>query len=114
MSLAACISPLALDDALAGLVVAALGQVVLQHRRGGFLDLEEQRVVLVAALQQDDERAGADAADADDLAGHVDELEALQQLAPIVRQGRPVRAELVVDQPAELVGGQAVGVGQVA
>jgi hypothetical protein len=33
-----------------------------------------------AALQQHDERPGADAADTDDLAGEVDDLELLQQM----------------------------------
>ena len=58
--------------------------MVLQHRRRGLLDLQEQRVLLVAALQQHDERPGADAADAHDLAGHVDDLEPLEQVAAIV------------------------------
>ena len=38
---------LALHDPFAGLLEPALGKVVLQHRGGGLLDLEEQRVALV-------------------------------------------------------------------
>jgi len=48
-------------------------------------------------LEQDDERLGADAANTDDLAGHVHDLEALQQVAPIVLQGGPVGVELFAD-----------------
>src|SRR5207253_8561195 len=51
---------LPLDDALAVLAVLALRQVRLQHRVGGLLDLQEERVLRVAALQQCDERASAD------------------------------------------------------
>ena len=90
--------PLALHDSLAGLAVAALRQVVLEHRRGRLLDLQEQRVLLIATLEQHDERPRADAADADDLAGDVDDFEALEQVAPIVLQRRSVGAELLVDR----------------
>ena len=50
----------------------ALAQERLEH--GGFrlLELEEERVVLVAAEQEQDPGARTDAADADDLAGGVD------------------------------------------
>ena len=95
--------PLALHDPLARLSVPALRQVILEHRSGRLLDLQEQWVLLVATLEQHDEGSGADAADAHDLAGHVDDLEALQEPAPIVLQGRPVGAELVVDDALELV-----------
>ena len=44
---------LSLDDALAVLVELTGGQVRLQHGHGCFFDLKEQRVVLVAALEQD-------------------------------------------------------------
>src|SRR5215218_9925861 len=101
--------PLPLDDALAVLAVAALSQVVLQDRGGRLLDLEEQWVVLVAALEQGDERPGADAAHPDHLAGQVDEPEPLQQLTAIVLEGGPVGPELLPDRLLDLVGGQAVG-----
>ena len=55
-----------------------------------------------------------DAAHADHLAGHVHDLEALQQVPPVVLQGGPVGAELLADQVVDLVRGQAVGGGQVA
>ncbi len=70
--------------------------------------------VLVAALQQDDEGPGADAAHADHLAGHVDDLEALQQVAAVLLQGGPVGPELLVDHVLELVGRVAVHGLQVA
>jgi hypothetical protein len=53
-------------------------------------------------LEQDDECPGADAADADHLAGHVHHLEALRQPPPVVLQGGPVGAELLADQAADL------------
>ena len=108
MSLAACIIRWPAHHPFPGIVVPAPGQVVLQHRPGGLLDLQEQRVLLVAALQQHDERPGADAADPDDLAGHVDDLELLQQVPPVVLQGGPVLPELVVHRLLDVVGGHPV------
>ena len=64
---------LALDDPLPVVLVPARAEVRLEDRGLGLLDLHQQRVVVVAAEQQDDPRPGADAADADDLAGDVDE-----------------------------------------
>jgi hypothetical protein len=106
--------PLPLHHPLAVLPVPAFAQVGLENRCCGLLDLQEQRVLRVASLEQDDECPGADAADADDLAGQVHDLEALQQVAPVVLQGGPVGAELFVGDRHDLVGGQAVGCGQVA
>jgi hypothetical protein len=100
-------------DALAGLGEAAVGQVVLQHRGGGFLDLQEQRVIGVASLEQHDERPGPDAAHAHDFAGHVRDLEVLQQVAPVTLQGGPVGAELPADHLSQLIGGDAGCGGQV-
>ena len=78
--------------------------MVFQDRRGRLLDLQEQRVLFIAALQQHDVRPGADAANPDDLAGHIDQFEPLQQVAAIIEQGFPVRTEPVVDSILELVG----------
>src|SRR5215218_6253576 len=78
-------------------------QVVLQDRGAGLLQLQEQRVVLVATLEQDDVGQRPDASDTDHLAGHVDGLELLQQLPVIVAQGGPVGAELVTEQALHLV-----------
>ena len=87
-----------MHDPLAGLLVATLRQVILQHRRRGLLDLQEQRVLRVTSLEQDDERAGADAAHAHDLAGHVHDLKTLQQVTPIVLQRGPVGAQLLTER----------------
>ena len=54
-------------------------RVRLEHRRGRLLGLEDQRIVLVASLEEDDEAACPDAADADDLQGEVDEPVALEE-----------------------------------
>ena len=87
----------------------APGQVVLEHRGRRLLDLQEQRVLFVAALQQHDERPRADAADPDDLARHVDDLELLEQVTAVGLQGGAVGAELLVDGMPQLVGGHPVG-----
>ena len=102
MSLAACIIRWPCTTRSPGWRYRLLREVILEHRRGRFLDLQEQRVLLVAALEQDDERPGADAADAHDLAGHVDDLEALEQMAPVVLQRGPVGAELLADRVLRL------------
>ena len=65
--------PLALDHALAVVGELALAEERLEHRRLRLLHLQEQRVLVVAADEEDDPRPGPDAADADDLAGGVDE-----------------------------------------
>jgi hypothetical protein len=65
--------------------------------------------VLVATLQQDNERPGADAAHPHHLASRVDHLEPLEQVAAIIFRGGPVGAELLADHPPDLVGRQTIG-----
>ena len=96
--------PLAVHDPFARLAVAALRQVVFEHRPRRLLHLQEQGVVLIAALQQADVRTGPDTADPDDLARHVDQLELLEQVAPIVLQRGAVRAQQRVDAVLDLIG----------
>ena len=83
--------------------------MVLEHGGGRFLDLEEERVLLVAPLEQDDERPRADAADTDDLAGDVDDLEALEQVASVILQRGSIGAELLMDRVLHVIGRHAVG-----
>ena len=59
-------------------------------------------------MEQDNERTSADAADTDHLACHVDDFEALQQLAPIFLQRGPIGTELLVDHLFHLIGRVAV------
>ena len=71
------------DDARAVVLVAQqqrrkVGRV---RGRGGFLHLEEQRVVIPVAKEQRQVRAGADAADAHDAVGHVGDTIAAQHEA---------------------------------
>jgi hypothetical protein len=101
--------PLAGDHPLPVVPVAARRQVVLQDRGGRLLELQEQRVVPVSALEQDDVGPGADAAHADHLAGQVEHLEPFQQLAVVVAEGGPVGAELLPEQALHAVGRDAVG-----
>ena len=97
MSLAACIRRWPIHDTLAGLTVTGLRQVVLEDRGRRLLDLQEKRILVVTPLQQYDERACADAADADDLARDVDQLKVLEQVPAVGLQRRAVLAELLVD-----------------
>ena len=65
----------------------------VEDRCRRLLGLEEQRIALVATLEQDDEAARADTADADDLEREVDESIALDQLAAVLGERRAVVAE---------------------
>ena len=58
---------------------------------------------MVAAEQEHDPGARADAADTDDLAGHVDVAEALEQLSAVGRQRTPVGADDVANELVEPV-----------
>jgi hypothetical protein len=95
--------PLADDDPLAG--VAVLGRRVepFQHRGLGLLRLQDERVVDVAAHEQDDPAAGADAADPDDLAGHVRQPEPAGQDPPLGRQAARVARDQVGETTLEPV-----------
>ncbi len=97
MSLRGLHHSLPLHHPLAGLLVPALGQVSLQYRGCGLLDLQEERVARVAPLEQNDERPGADAAYADHFAGHVHDLEPFQQVPLVILEGGAVGVELFAD-----------------
>jgi hypothetical protein len=79
--------PLPGHDAVSVVLVDARWRVAFQYRRSRLLDLEEQRVVLAAALEQHNESPGAHAADPNDLPGHVHKVVPVEQVAPIVLQG---------------------------
>ena len=78
--------PLADDDPLAVVLELTRSEELLEHRRLGLLHLQEQRVLAVAAQQQRDPGARADAAHTDDLACEVGQAELLEQYAPVVLQ----------------------------
>ena len=78
MSLAGCMQPVAVHDALAVVGKHARARVRLQHRGARLLDLEEQRVAL-AGHEQQHPAGGPDAADAHHLDGGVPELVAVEQ-----------------------------------
>ena len=75
--------PLSLDDAFAVVRVRAHARIRLEYRRLGLLDLQEQRISVVASDEQRHERAGADAPDTDDLSCQVDVAVRLEELPPI-------------------------------
>ena len=74
--------PLSLHHPLAVVGLRARAQVRLEHGAIGLLHLQEQWVVAVAADEQGDPAARADAADTDHLAGHVDDPVPVEQVAP--------------------------------
>ena len=76
--------PLAGDHPLTVVLELARAEELLEHRCLGLLQLQEQRILAVAAEQQRDPGAGADAAHADDLAREVGQPELLEQHAPVV------------------------------
>ena len=96
------------------MVVAALRQVVFQNRGRRLLDLQEQRVVLISALQQQDECPHPDTSDAHDLVSHVDDLELFEEVLAIVLQRLAVGPELLVNHVFQLVDGQTDSRGQVS
>ena len=67
-----------MDDPFALQVEAARRRVGLEHRALRLLDLEEQRVAVVAPQHQRDPGARADAADADHFEGDVDQAVAVE------------------------------------
>ena len=76
--------PLTPDDPLAVVLELARAQVRLEHRRPRLLRLQYERVLPVAADEQEYPGARADAPDADDLPGHVNELVCPEEVAPIL------------------------------
>ena len=95
---------LALDDPAPVVLVRALAHVRLQHRRLGLLDLEEQRVAVVATADVRDPAPGADAPDAHHLPRHVHQLVGLEQVAPVGLEALAVAAEPLVQDRPGLVG----------
>ena len=75
--------PLAVHHALALVLVLAGARIRGEHRRVRLLELQEQRVVLAVAHQQDHHRLGPDRADADDLAREVLVVVVVEHDAPI-------------------------------
>ena len=77
---------LALHDALALVLVLAGARIGREHGRVGLLDLQEQRVILAVAHQQQHERLGPDRADADDLPREIRVVVVVQHDTPVGRQ----------------------------
>ena len=78
-----------------------------EHRGRRLLDLEEEGVLAVGAgrvLEQDDEGAGADAADTDDLEADVDEPVPLEQGAPVILQGAAIGPKGALHGDRDVVG----------
>jgi hypothetical protein len=80
-------------DALSVLGELSFPEERLEYRGLRFLELEEQRVVVVAAHQQQDPGTCSDTADTDHLPSGMDVREAFEQLAPIARHRARVGAD---------------------
>src|SRR5271170_8105368 len=89
--------PLPGDHALAVVPIGTGREKTLEHRRLCLLDLEEQRVVIVAADHQHDVAAGPDAAHAHHLVRRVD-VAVLLQGVMLTPERAPVRAEQLLDE----------------
>ena len=99
MSLGGLHQALTLDDPLAVVGELALSQERLEHRRLRLLELQEQRIGLVAAGQEHDPRPRADAADADDLARRVRRSGSARAAGGGRRQRAPVGADTPARTP---------------
>src|SRR4051794_25454833 len=95
--------PLSFDDSLPVVGEPAAAGMWLQHGVLGLLHLQEERVGVVAAEEQRDPAPRADAADAHDLAGEVDQPIALEQTAAVGLGRASVDADLVLEPSAHLV-----------
>src|SRR5262249_1663725 len=71
--------PLALDDTLAVVVLLAPADEAFEHGGLGFLDLQEQWVVIIGAEEQRDPATRSDASHAHDLPCQLDEAIRLEQ-----------------------------------
>ena len=92
------------DDALTLVGVLAAPAELREDGWLGLFGLQEQRLGPVAGVHQQDPGAGADAADPDDLAGHLDQRELLQQVPPVGLQGASVLAQHDAEQFVEGAG----------
>jgi hypothetical protein len=91
------------DNALAAVGVLAFADEPFQHRFLSFFRLQEQRVLVVPPEHEQNPGARANAADADDLPGHVGVVEVLQQVPPVGLKGAPVAPDDAPDLPLDLV-----------
>ena len=107
MSLAACIIRCPCTTRSPGCRNLLFGRWSSSTDRVASLTWRNKRILLVAALEQGDERPRTDAADAHDLAGDVDDFELFQQVTPVVLQRGPVGPELLTNHVLNLIGGHA-------
>src|SRR5918993_3528771 len=94
---------LTLDNPLAVASEGASGGIGLQHRGGGLLGLQDQRIALIDSAHQHDPGSSTDAADTDDLPGDVNECVLPKQVTAIGLEALPVFGE-ELRHPAVQVG----------
>ncbi len=94
--------PLAGNDPLAVLGEPALAQEGFEHRSLRLLELQEQRVAVVASKEKEDPGAGADASDTDHLPRRVNVPVALEKLSPIGWQGLRIGVDHAANDPVEV------------
>ena len=93
-----------MNHPLALVLVLAGARVGGEHRGVRLLDLQEQRIVLAVAHQQDHHRLGPDRADADDLAREILVVVVVEHDAPIGAQRARIVGESLADDLLEVVG----------
>ncbi len=103
MSGADWIKSLPVDDSFAMLGIPTQAYIGFQHRGLRLLDLQEERIGLIAPHEQNHPGPRAHTAHADDLAGDVNVVVLLHEVAAVDEQGLPVVADEVSDDPLELV-----------
>ena len=91
------------DDPAAHVAEIALPHVRLEHGPLRLLALQEERLIHVAADEQDDPGARPDAPDADDLAREVRVLVAVEQQAVVVLERRAIALDPIPDPAVDLV-----------
>src|SRR6476659_2293353 len=95
--------PLPLDYALPVLDELALAEKRFEHRCLRLLELEEERIGLVAARQEQDPGSGTHAADTDHLTSSMDVAIALEQMTPVARQRPSIGADHAPNDVLELL-----------
>ena len=92
------------DHTPALVAVGARPGVRLEHGGLGLLGLQEQRVAAVAAEEQDDPRARTDTSHPDDLAGHLHQVELVDQQPTVRLEGAAIALEDLAERGVQVQG----------
>ena len=76
------------DNSVAVVAIGTVSNIRFQHRFLSFFHLQEERIVVMAGIQQHHEATGGDASNPDHLEREIQEAVALHELATVILQGR--------------------------